>query len=59
MRHLVKMKGGAEHDCFSSWKHWLCYMHRPGVKKSIKRGYKRRERKALKSLIKLELEGVE
>lgn len=40
----AKLKGGAEWDCFSRWRKLLCYMSKPGVTKSIKRGFNKRQR---------------
>lgn len=42
------MKSGAEYDCFTRWRHYYTYLTRPGVKKSIKRGYTKRERRLWK-----------
>lgn len=45
----IKLKGGAEVDRFSRWRHHLCYLCRAGVKKSISRGYNKRFRRAGKA----------
>ena len=45
----IAMTDAAEYDCFSRWRKWLCYLDRPGVKKSIRRGYNKRFRKAAKA----------
>lgn len=41
----IPLTNAAEHDCFSGWRRVLCYMLRPGVKKSIRQGYNRRFRR--------------
>ena len=48
----IPEKGGDEHDAFSGWRKWLCYLKRPGVTKSIKAKYNRRFRRASKNLAK-------
>ena len=47
-------KGFAEVDAFTGWRHVLCYLQRPGVKDSIKRGARRRERREAKREIRRE-----
>lgn len=37
---------GDEWDAFTRWRHVLCYMQRPGVRKSIKRKSHRKDRQA-------------
>lgn len=43
-----QVKGYAEQDAFTRWKHVLCYTQRVGVSASIKRGARRRERREAK-----------
>jgi hypothetical protein len=45
MGHREKIKGGDEQDCFTQWRHVMCYMHRPRVKHNIKKKFSRRVRK--------------
>ena len=44
-RPKIKMKGGAEWDALTSAKRFYCYLTRPGVSASIKKGYNKRFRK--------------
>lgn len=44
-RPKIKMKGGAEWDALTSARKWYCYLTKPGVAKSIKKGYNKRFRK--------------
>ena len=44
-RPKIKMKGGAEWDALTSARNWYCYLTKPGVTKSIKKGYNKRFRK--------------
>lgn len=44
MGRKQKLKSGAEWDLLSGWRHLLCYIMRPGVKKKIKKGLNRRSR---------------
>lgn len=46
-----RIKGFAEEDAFTGWRHILCYVQRPGVRKGIKRSANRRERRDGKSEI--------
>lgn len=48
-------KNAAEHDVTTGWRHVLCYMSRPGVTSSIKRGMRRRERHNAKLALKNEV----
>jgi hypothetical protein len=41
----IKLKGGDEVDVFSRFRHVLRYLHRPGIKKSIRKQYNKRFRK--------------
>lgn len=43
-RPKIKMKGGAEWDALTPARKWYCYLTRPGVTKSIKKGYNKRFR---------------
>lgn len=45
-------KKAAEWDLMTNWRHFLCYMHRAGVKKSIKRQMNKRWRQELKQDLK-------
>jgi len=49
-----QIKGFAEEDAFTSWRHVLCYMTRPGVRKAVKRRANRRERREAKREIRKE-----
>ena len=40
-----------ETDVFTGWRHYLAYLHRPGVKSAVKRGARRRERREGKHAI--------
>jgi len=51
MGHKEKLKGGAEFDVVSKWRHYLCYLSRPGVVKSIKRQMNKRHRKNVKEIL--------
>jgi hypothetical protein len=58
------MKGGAEHDTFSSHRNVWCYLDHPGVAKGIKRKYNKRARyeakqKCLESQLDLDEGGVD
>ena len=44
-RPKIKMKGGAEWDALTDAKGFYCYLSRPGVSASIKKGYNKRFRK--------------
>jgi len=41
----IKLKGGGEHDVFSSQRRAYCYTGKAGVCKKIKKGYLRRFRR--------------
>ena len=43
-RPKIKMKGGAEWDTLTNAKGFYCYLARPGVSASIKKGYNKRFR---------------
>lgn len=49
------MINGAEQDCFTRWRKWLCYLQRPGVAKKIKRGYNKRVRHKAKLKLREEI----
>lgn len=51
MGHREKMKGGAEEDAFSGWRHVLGYTRRTGVRHSIKKKFSRRLRREAKAAI--------
>lgn len=40
---------GDEEDALTSWRSVYCYLDRPGVVSSIKRRYRRRERRVAKA----------
>jgi hypothetical protein len=44
---LIPLRGGDEYDALTGWRKWLKW--RPGERAAIKRGYRRRERKAIKA----------
>ena len=44
----TKLSGGDEHDAFSRWRRWLCYLSRPGVVRAIKAKHNRRARRQAK-----------
>lgn len=52
MGHRERIKGGGEEDCFSGWRHWLCYLARPRVKHAIKKKFSRRVRREIKKELK-------
>lgn len=43
-----QIKTSAEQDVMTGWRHYLCYLTKPGVKAGIKRGARRRERREAK-----------
>lgn len=43
---------GAEWDAFTGWRHYLCYLRRAGVRKSIKQDSHRIDRRAKKQELK-------
>jgi hypothetical protein len=45
------VKDWDEDDAVSDWRHVVCYMQRPGVRSSIKRRVRRRERREAKKAI--------
>lgn len=49
------IKGFAEQDAYTGWRHLLCYIDRPGVRKSIKRDTHKRERQEGKRFIDKEM----
>lgn len=47
MGHRVPARTPAERDVITRWgRKYLCFLQRPGVKADIKRGMRRRERRA-------------
>lgn len=48
-RRQIKTYG--EQDALTGWRHVYCYLQRAGVRSSIKRGARRRERRDAKSVI--------
>ncbi len=42
---------GEEQDAFTGWRHLLVYMGRPGVVKTVKRRYHKKERRWAKAEI--------
>lgn len=44
--HTIPMRGGDEYDALTRWKRYLHW--RSGERKRIKRGYNRRQRRALR-----------
>jgi len=47
-RVVRAIKGWAEQDVYTPWRHRYCYTQRPGVCKSVKRETHRRERREAK-----------
>lgn len=45
MGRRQRIKGGAEYDVLSGWRHVLCWCYRAGAKKSVKRQMNKRWRK--------------
>jgi hypothetical protein len=50
----IKLKNGDEWDVVSSWRHFYCYLDRPGVTSNIKRQIRRRDRHNAKDQIRKE-----
>ncbi len=49
MTKRIPMNTAAEYDAFSrKWRHLLCYLQRAGARDSIKRNFRRRERRTAK-----------
>ena len=48
MKNRIKASGGIENDAFSSWRHYLCYLTKPKIRKWAKTKYNKRLRKKLK-----------
>ena len=46
---------GSEQDAYTRWRKWLCYTHRPGVVKAIKRSTHKRERREGRTEIRQEM----
>ena len=44
-KERIPLKGGAEWDALTYARKWYCYLTKPGVAKSIKKGYNKRFRK--------------
>jgi hypothetical protein len=51
MGHKGKLKGYLEYDALTRWRKVLCYMGRPGVAKSAKAQYNRRQRRLSRAQI--------
>jgi hypothetical protein len=51
----IRMKTGAEYDALTRARKYYCYLDRAGAAASIKRGYRRRYRRILKSRLNREL----
>jgi hypothetical protein len=51
-----RVRGPAEDDAFTGWRHVLCYVQRPGVRSGIKRAARRRDRHAAKREVRGERE---
>jgi hypothetical protein len=45
MRQHRQIKHSDEQDVFTSWRHYLCYLTKAGVKANVKRNARRRERR--------------
>ncbi|MEJ6808426.1 MAG: hypothetical protein QNK64_10180 [Saprospiraceae bacterium] len=43
-KERIPLKGGAEWDALTKARKWYCYLTKPGVTKSIKKGYNKRFR---------------
>ena len=50
MKGEIPMRGGGEYDALSGWKKYFKF--KPGTRKKIKRGFRKRVRRFVKSLIK-------
>lgn len=44
-KERIPLKGGAEWDALTHARKYYCYLSKPGVAKSIKKGYNKRFRK--------------
>lgn len=51
-------RSGADQDVFTKWRDLLCYTHRPGVCKGVKRSFNQRSRAQAKRTIREELESL-
>jgi hypothetical protein len=49
----IKLSGFWQ-DAFTKWRHWLCYMGKPGVAKKAKTEYSRAVRRKWKRLVRVE-----
>ena len=47
----IPLRGGDEYDALTRWRRALCYTQRPGVCRSIKRGYQRRLRHLARAML--------
>lgn len=43
-KERIPLKGGAEYDALTKARKYYCYLTKPGVTKSIKKGYNKRFR---------------
>jgi hypothetical protein len=43
-KERIPLKGGAEYDALTKARKFYCYLTKPGVTKSIKKGYNKRLR---------------
>jgi hypothetical protein len=43
-KERIPLKGGAEYDALTKARKFYCYLTKPGVEKSIKKGYNKRFR---------------
>jgi hypothetical protein len=43
-KERIPLKGGAEYDALTKARKFYCYLTKPGVAKSIKKGYNKRFR---------------
>jgi hypothetical protein len=54
MRAIVHME---EEDAYTPWRHLLCYLHKPGAVKQIKRRTHKRERREARREIRRSING--
>lgn len=45
------IRGWAEQDAFTGWRHLYCYLQRAGVRKAVKRRANRRDRRDAKAVL--------
>jgi len=58
INHPIPIKTSYEEDAFTRWRRWLIYLEKPGVTKSIKRGYWKRARRTEKLELKNQLDNA-